>query len=50
MVKVDSQVSCDKFSLAYNWFGRIHDSSFEVCNTITNIISNTITNIISRVL
>ena len=22
--------SCEKFSMAYNWFGNIHDSAFEV--------------------
>ena len=28
--QLQPKVSCDKFSLAYNWFGRLHDSSFEV--------------------
>merc|ERR1719458_2094615 len=35
------KVSCDKFSLAYNWFGRIHDSSFEVEYGLCDIQGNT---------
>ena len=25
---------CDKFSMAYNWFGNVHDSSFEVITIV----------------
>jgi len=35
------KVSCDKFSLAYNWFGRLHDSSFEVEYGLCDIQGNT---------
>jgi len=32
---------CDKFSMAYNWFGNIHDSSFEVDYVLCDIQGNT---------
>lgn len=35
------KVRCDKFSLAYNWFGRLHDSSFEVEYGLCDIQGNT---------
>ena len=34
--QLQPKVSCDKFSLAYNWFGRLHDSSFEVDNHLNH--------------
>merc|ERR1711935_417748 len=35
------KVKCDKFSLAYNWFGRLHDSSFEIEYGLCDIQGNT---------
>ena len=35
------KVKCDKFSLAYNWFGHLHDSSFDVEFGLCDIQGNT---------
>ena len=35
------KVKCDKFSLAYNWFGRLHDSSFDVEYGLCDVQGNT---------
>ena len=35
------KVKCDKFSLAYNWFGQLHDSSFDVEFGLCDIQGNT---------
>ena len=35
------KVKCDKFSLAYNWFGHLHDSSFDVEYGLCDIQGNT---------
>ena len=35
------KVSCDKFSLAYNWFGHLHDASFDVEFGLCDIQGNT---------
>lgn len=35
------KVKCDKFSLAYNWFGNLHDSSFDVEFGLCDIQGNT---------
>ena len=35
------KVSCDKFCLAYNWFGHLHDSSFDVQYLLSDIQGNT---------
>merc|ERR1712131_152824 len=35
------KVKCDKFSLAYNWFGHLHDSSFDVDFGLCDIQGNT---------
>ena len=35
------KLSCDKFSLAYNWFGHLHDSSFDVEYGLCDIQGNT---------
>ncbi|XP_023340243.1 uncharacterized protein LOC111710394 [Eurytemora carolleeae] len=32
---------CDKFSMSYNWFGNVHDSSFEVEYGLCDIQGNT---------
>jgi len=32
---------CEKFSMAYNWFGNIHDSAFEVEYVLADIQGNT---------
>eukprot|EP00092_Neocalanus_flemingeri_P014359 GFUD01015490.1.p1 GENE.GFUD01015490.1~~GFUD01015490.1.p1 ORF type:complete len:381 (+),score=129.70 GFUD01015490.1:77-1219(+) len=35
------KVKCDKFSLAYNWFGHVHDSSLDVEYGLCDIQGNT---------
>ena len=35
------KLKCDKFSLAYNWFGSLHDSSFDVEFGLCDIQGNT---------
>jgi len=35
------KLKCDKFSLAYNWFGTLHDSSFDVEFGLCDIQGNT---------
>merc|ERR1712066_408812 len=35
------KVKCDKFSLAYNWFGRLQDSSFNVEYGLCDVQGNT---------
>ena len=35
------KVRCDKFSLAYNWFGHLHDSCFDVEYGLCDIQGNT---------
>ena len=35
------KLACDKFSLAYNWFGHLHDSSFDVEYGLCDIQGNT---------
>jgi len=35
------KAKCDKFSLAYNWFGHLHDSSFDVEFGLCDIQGNT---------
>ena len=35
------KATCDKFSLAYNWFGQLHDSSFDVEFGLCDIQGNT---------
>jgi len=35
------KAKCDKFSMAYNWFGNVHDSSFEVEYGLCDIQGNT---------
>ena len=35
------KVKCEKFSLAYNWFGHLHDSSFDVEFGLCDIQGNT---------
>jgi len=35
------KAKCDKFSLAYNWFGQLHDSSFDVEFGLCDIQGNT---------
>lgn len=35
------KASCEKFSMAYNWFGNIHDSAFEVEYVLSDIQGNT---------
>merc|ERR1711892_1584170 len=39
------KVKCDKFSLAYNWFGHLHDSSFDVEYGLCDIQGNTFVNL-----
>jgi len=35
------KVECDKFSLAYNWFGHLHDSCFDIKYGLCDIQGNT---------
>merc|ERR1711892_339465 len=35
------KLKCDKFSLAYNWFGHLHDSSFDVEYGLCDVQGNT---------
>ena len=35
------KLTCDKLSLAYNWFGHLHDSSFDVQYGLSDIQGNT---------
>lgn len=35
------KAKCDKFSMAYNWFGQLHDSSFDVEFGLCDIQGNT---------
>ena len=42
------KVKCDKFSLAYNWFGHLHDSSFDVEFGLCDIQGNTFYSLAGR--
>ena len=39
---------CDKFSMSYNWFGNVHDSSFEVYYVMDKIANENIDNYIKK--